>query len=102
MKTHILGITGACLLAMTCTSCMTTYDAYGRPVQSVDPALAVAGIAAAGIAGYALAESNDNNCRNDYYNNSYYGSHYYRPTYYNHYGYSRSYCPPPRRYYRHY
>jgi hypothetical protein len=38
---------------------MTTYDAYGRPVQSVDPALAVAGVAAAGIIGYAVASSND-------------------------------------------
>jgi len=40
-------------------SCMTTYDAYGRPVQSVDPGMAVAGIAAAGLVGYAIA--NDNN-----------------------------------------
>ena len=35
-------------------SCMTTYDAYGRPVQSVDPGLAVAGIAAAGLIGYSM------------------------------------------------
>ena len=35
----------------------TTYDAYGRPVQSVDPGLAIAGIAAAGLIGYALADS---------------------------------------------
>lgn len=49
------------------TSCMTTYDAYGRPVQSVDPALAVAGVATAGLVGYALA-----NDQNDY--------HSYRPS----------------------
>jgi hypothetical protein len=36
--------------------CMTTYDSAGRPVQSVDPGLAVAGVAAAGLLGYALAD----------------------------------------------
>lgn len=39
--------------------CMTTYDSYGRPVQSVDPGLAVAGVAAAGLIGYAIANDND-------------------------------------------
>lgn len=41
-------------------SCMTTYDSAGYPVQSVDPGLAVAGVAAAGLIGYALANDNDN------------------------------------------
>ncbi len=40
-------------------SCMTTYDSQGRPVQSVDPGLAVAGVAAAGLIGYAAANNND-------------------------------------------
>jgi hypothetical protein len=40
-------------------SCMTTYDANGRPVQSVDPGLAVAGVAAAGLLGYALNDRDD-------------------------------------------
>lgn len=48
-------------------SCMTTYDAYGRPMQTVDPALAVAGIAAAGVIGYAAADNHH------YRNNYYYG-----------------------------
>lgn len=52
--------------------CMTTYDAYGNPVQSVDPAAATAGIAAAGLIGYALANDNDNN-----YHHRHHG--YYRP-----------------------
>lgn len=39
-------------------SCMTTYDAYGRPVQSVDPGLAIAGIAAAGLIGYSMSHDN--------------------------------------------
>jgi hypothetical protein len=55
-------------------SCMTTYDAYGRPVQSVDPALAVAGIAAAGIIGVAAA----NNHSHSYYGGGYYHSGYRR------------------------
>jgi hypothetical protein len=37
---------------------MTTYDTYGRPVQSIDPGLALAGVAAAGIIGYAAANDN--------------------------------------------
>ncbi len=58
------------------SSCMTTYDAQGRPVQSVDPGLAVAGVAAAGLVGYAAG----NNHRNrHYYNDGYYGGGgYYR------------------------
>ena len=51
-------VTGGALLAFagSSVSCMTTYDAYGRPVESVDPGLAVAGIAAAGLIGLAAAE----------------------------------------------
>lgn len=48
-------------------SCMTTYDAAGRPVQSVDPGVAVAGVAAAGIIGYALANDNDRHHHHGYY-----------------------------------
>lgn len=40
----------------TSVSCMITYDSAGRPVQSVDPGIAVAGVAAAGLLGYALAD----------------------------------------------
>jgi hypothetical protein len=72
-------------------SCMTTYDANGNPVQSVDPALAVAGVAAAGLIGYAVA---NNNCHYypgayaigyygpGYYARGYYGGRYYRGGYY--------------------
>jgi len=60
------------------TSCMTTYDANGNPIQSVDPGLAVAGVAAAGILGYAAANNNDHH----YYGGSRYyrggGGYYYR------------------------
>lgn len=53
-------------------SCMTTYDAAGRPVQSVDPGAATAGIVAAGLIGYALADDNDHY-------HHYHGGYYRRP-----------------------
>ncbi len=76
-------------------SCVNTYDGYGRPVQTVDPAVAIAGIAAAGILGYAAANSshhhyeNDNYYRRSYRHDGYYprdyhpdcGPHYYGPHY---------------------
>lgn len=63
------------------TSCMTTYDSAGRPVQSVDPGMAVAGAAAAGLAGYAIANSNKKNY--------YYGPGYSHYGGYSHGGYYR-------------
>jgi hypothetical protein len=59
LRWSALTLLGAVILSSV--SCMTTYDAYGRPVQSVDPALAVAGVAAAGIIGYAVANNNNDN-----------------------------------------
>jgi len=68
---------------ITGVSCMTTYDAYGRPVQSVDPGMAALGVAAAGIAGYAIA----NNQRRDrgYHRNR--GYHHHRGPIHPHQGY---------------
>lgn len=67
-------------------SCTNTYDAYGRPVQSVDPGAAVAGAAAVGILGYAIGQNRNNDDHNDRRNNQHYRSnnrrgnsgHYYR------------------------
>lgn len=59
--------------------CMTTYDSAGRPVQSVDPAVAVAGAAAAGLVGYAIANDNDHH----------HGYYRPRPYYYGGGGYYR-------------
>lgn len=64
------------LLALAITagsSCTTTYDSAGRPVQSVDPGTAAAGAVAAGVVGYAIG----NNQSND--RHYYHGSGYYRP-----------------------
>jgi hypothetical protein len=54
-------------LVMGALSCTTTYDAYGRPVQSVDPGVAVAGAAAAGVIGYSIARDRDRNWDRRYY-----------------------------------
>jgi hypothetical protein len=56
------------------SSCMTTYDANGHPVQSVDPGVAIAGAAAAGVLGYAIANDNDHH---HHHNNYYYGRPYH-------------------------
>ena len=78
-------VTSAVILGFAASgvSCMTTYDANGRPVQSVDPGAAAAGAVAAGALGYAIGQHNDNH-------NYYYGGGYYRPYYYGHYGYRRN------------
>jgi hypothetical protein len=67
-------------LVLAGTSCTTTYDAYGRPVQSVDPGLAVAGAAAAGLIGYAVGQNNENHHHS--HGHGYRGGYrhgYYRP-----------------------
>lgn len=65
------------LTVLSSVSCMTTYDSYGRPVQSVDPGLAIAGIAAAGLIGYAAGDDDDHHHRsnNHHYRNNYYGGY---------------------------
>lgn len=70
MKTTATLVTAG-LLALASTSCMTTYDAYGRPVQSVDPGAAAAGAVAAGALGYAIGQHNDHH--HGYYYGGYYG-----------------------------
>jgi len=78
--TQIAGSVVILVFALTGSSCMTTYDAAGRPVQSVDPGAAAAGAVAAGALGYAIGQNNDH----DHY---YYGGGY-RP-YYGRGGYYR-------------
>ncbi|MBK1881555.1 hypothetical protein JIN85_03955 [Luteolibacter pohnpeiensis] len=79
MKTKLLNLTAVLLISVGAVSCMTTYDPSGRPVQSVDPGLAVAGVAAAGLLGYALADGNDHHSHhtNNYYRGPGPGHHHY-------------------------
>ena len=91
MKTILSPVRLTALLAVVTisTSCMTTYDAYGQPRQSVDPGLAIMGVASAGLVGYALADDNNHHSHNYYSGGGYYhrrgynGYHggYYAPCY---------------------
>jgi hypothetical protein len=72
MKSFILKFIAVATAAVATTSCMTTYDAYGRPVQSVDPAAATAGVVAAGVLGYALANDNDHHHHHHHRRGGYY------------------------------
>jgi len=70
-----IAMAGALLAAVgSSVSCMTTYDTAGRPMQVVDPAVAVAGAAAAGLIGYAIA-----NDHHHHHGGYYGGGGYYRP-----------------------
>ena len=69
--------TAAVLAALPLASCMTTYDAYGRPVQSVDPAAATVGALAVGALGYAIGQNNEPRYHGGYYGGGYYGGGYY-------------------------
>jgi hypothetical protein len=76
MKTILSPVRLTALLACAAlgTSCTTSYDAYGTPRQSVDPGVALMGVAAAGLIGYALADDNNHHHSNHYYG----GGGYYR------------------------
>ncbi len=75
MKTFLSPVRLSALLAFAIfgTSCTTSYDAYGYPRQSVDPGVALMGVAAAGLVGYALADDNNYGSRGSC-NSGYYGS----------------------------
>lgn len=72
MKRKIIQTVAVILVGATMSSCYTTYDAYGRPVQSVDPGTATAAALAAGVAGYAIGRDHDDH------------HHYYRHRYHYH------------------
>jgi hypothetical protein len=75
----LLKLAALLVSAAASVSCVTTYDASGRPVQTVDPAVAVAGVAAAGLAGYAIANNNNNHHHHGYYHGGYYAPRPYYP-----------------------
>jgi len=59
------------LICITICSCVTSYDRYGRPIQTVDPVVATVGAVAVGTLAYNAGQNNS------YYNNRYYGSNRY-------------------------
>jgi hypothetical protein len=70
MKNLVIKLSALALIPLMATSCMTTYDAQGQPVQSVDPGAAAVGVAAAAVLGYAVANNRSNKY---YYGGPYYG-----------------------------
>ncbi len=71
----------AIVTSLLLANCTTTYDPYGRPVQSVDP---VAATAAAVVVG-AIAYSAGKNNRRNYDKRDYYRPHHHRRGYRGHY-----------------
>ncbi|MBK1832062.1 hypothetical protein JIN77_15100 [Verrucomicrobiaceae bacterium R5-34] len=49
---------GAMISALFLANCTTTYDSYGRPVQSVDPVAATVGAVAIGAIAYSAGKNN--------------------------------------------
>lgn len=76
MKNNLACLVVAVATLIAAPSCTTTYDAYGRPVQSVDPGAAALGAAAAGAAGYAIGRNNRDDRR--YHHRGGYRRHYGR------------------------
>lgn len=58
MKTFLPFIT-LCAIALSSIGCQTSYDAYGNPQTTIDPATAGAGALAAGVLGYAIKDRRD-------------------------------------------
>jgi len=69
----LITATTSMAIAMGLISCTTTYDAAGRPVQSVDPGMAAVGVIGAGLLGAAIANNNKDKHR------------YHRRGHYDHY-----------------
>lgn len=74
-KSSLFKIVAVALIGTLFSSCMTTYTADGRPVQTVDPAAAAIGAVAVGAIAYNAGKDNRRH-RNNYYRNNYYGSDY--------------------------
>lgn len=77
MRWVVLVLLGS--LALTGASCTTTYDAHGRPVQSVDPAAAAIGAVAIGVAGYAIGHNNSDNYHGHHKHHGHHKKHHRPP-----------------------
>lgn len=73
MKTKFFGLAAAIGIACLGASCTTTYDAQGRPVQTVTPEGAAIAAVAAGVIGYAIADDNGHKHYRGYGRRGYYG-----------------------------
>lgn len=73
MKSLLSRIAAAAVATFAASSCMTTYDAQGNPVQTVDPGAAAAAAITAAAVGYAVGHNHN---RKDYYYQPYYRPYY--------------------------
>ena len=77
MKHTTLKYLGMALLAaLAFSSCTTTYDAYGRPVETIDPAAAAIGAVAIGALAYAIGSDHSDNYNR---HNGHHGGHHRPP-----------------------
>jgi len=79
IKLTVAGIASALLLS----NCVTSYDQYGRPIQTVDPGAAAVGALVVGAAAYAIGHNNSHSGRGHYSgyghrSRGHYGGHGYR------------------------
>ncbi len=76
VKLTVAGIASALLLS----NCVTTYDRYGRPVQTVDPAAAAIGAVAIGAVAYAAGKDDrhHHSSHHRYGHHGHYRGHGYR------------------------
>ena len=78
------------LLSLSClffSNCVTTYDYYGKPVQTVDPVVATVGAVAIGAIAYSAGQNS--RYSNGYCTSSYNYSHRYYSNYRHHGNYRR-------------
>lgn len=77
LKPRLIPLLTGLAVTVSSVGCTTAYDAYGRPVQTVDPAVAIAGVAAAGLIGYAIANDGGSKRKHHYRSGHRYGGHRY-------------------------
>lgn len=62
LKPMVIAVISAILLS----SCVTSYDRSGRPIQTLDPAAAAVGAVLIGAVAYSAGKNNDHHHRHGY------------------------------------
>lgn len=62
LKPMVIAVISAILLS----SCVTSYDRSGRPIQALDPAAAAVGAVLIGAVAYSAGKNNDHHHRHGY------------------------------------
>ncbi|MCP5538187.1 MAG: hypothetical protein H7A51_18390 [Akkermansiaceae bacterium] len=72
IKLTVAGIASALLFS----NCVTSYDSYGRPIQTVDPGAVAVGALALGAVAYAAGHNNGHHHSGHYRRSGHYGGYY--------------------------